>query len=286
VGPHDARRSAEGDRAAGDCTIERLPSRPLDSRPLEVRQREFFMRAATWPDVIRPRGNNDHRRCTRFHQRDWHFIDHFWQGFSDGTGSRAPRDRTDIEIPDVNATERLGVFKDTVPCLHNSCPSAGRRAMQLAWILHLVGDIHQPLHTAARVTPNHPDGDRGGNSLPLAGDHPELHSYWDNIVDTAVPKESGEFGTKNTIAYLDRVIAMMVDEHPRVSVEDRIDRANFDAWALEGFATTKRSLYPLSLQINEEPSDAYRDMAFEIAAEAIALGGYRLADLLNTILTQ
>jgi len=49
------------------CLLDLFPN---DARPLEVRQREFFMRAATWPDVIRPRGDNDSRRCTRFHQRD------------------------------------------------------------------------------------------------------------------------------------------------------------------------------------------------------------------------
>lgn len=257
---------------------------PNDSRPREVQEREFFMRVATWPDVIRPRGSNDPRRCTRFHQREWHFIDHFWQGFSDGTGSRAPRDRTDIEIPEVNATERLRVFEESVPCADGPCVSARRRAMQLGWILHLVGDIHQPLHTAARVTPNHPDGDAGGNSFPLEGEFSQLHSYWDNIVDTAVLREAGEFGDRRNIIYLDRVIEMIVSDHPRANMTDRIKPRDFDAWALEGFETTKTRLYPLSLQINEEPSNIYRDMAFGIASERIALGGYRLADLLNQIL--
>jgi hypothetical protein len=163
-------------------------------------------------------------------------------------------------------------------------PVSRKRAMQLAWMLHLVGDIHQPLHAAARVTPNHPDGDRGGNSFPLAGSHPQLHSYWDDIVDTSVPRKSGETGKKKTIKYLNRVAEMIVADHPVPSLTSRIHPADFEEWANESFEMTKQKLYPLSLQINEEPSDDYRDMAFGIAEESIALGGYRLAELLNALL--
>jgi len=37
-----------------------------------------------------------------------------------------------------------------------------RRAIALAWLFHLVGDIHQPLHTAQLFTVDYPQGDRGG----------------------------------------------------------------------------------------------------------------------------
>jgi hypothetical protein len=36
---------------------------PTDSRPLAVREREFFMRASNWSDIVRP-GMNDTRPCT------------------------------------------------------------------------------------------------------------------------------------------------------------------------------------------------------------------------------
>jgi hypothetical protein len=59
-----------------------------------------------------------------------------------------------------------------------------RRANALRFILHLVGDIHQPLHTIT-------NGDRGGNCLPVTyfaeapleddrhGFSPNLHRVWD-----------------------------------------------------------------------------------------------------------
>jgi S1/P1 Nuclease len=40
-----------------------------------------------------------------------------------------------------------------------------RKAIALAWLFHLVGDIHQPLHTAQLFTTEYPQGDRGGNEI-------------------------------------------------------------------------------------------------------------------------
>ncbi len=41
----------------------------------------------------------------------------------------------------------------------------GRRANALSWLFHLVGDIHQPLHSAQIFTTDYPNGDRGGNAI-------------------------------------------------------------------------------------------------------------------------
>jgi S1/P1 Nuclease len=40
-----------------------------------------------------------------------------------------------------------------------------RKAIALAWLFHLVGDVHQPLHTAQLFTAEYPNGDRGGNEI-------------------------------------------------------------------------------------------------------------------------
>ncbi len=56
-----------------------------------------------------------------------------------------------------------------------------QRARALRYLLHLVGDIHQPLHGATRCTAAHPEGDRGGNDFKVKGEV-NLHSYWDGGV--------------------------------------------------------------------------------------------------------
>jgi hypothetical protein len=37
-----------------------------------------------------------------------------------------------------------------------------QRTIALAWLFHLVGDIHQPLHTAQLFTADYPQGDKAG----------------------------------------------------------------------------------------------------------------------------
>ena len=64
----------------------------------------------------------------------------------------------------------------------------------------------------------------------------------------------------------------------------RLTPVDFEAWSQEGFETTKRVAYPPSLHEKQTPSAANRSSVFVVADEAIALGGYRLADLLNTML--
>ncbi len=249
---------------------------PQDSRPLAERQREFFMLASTWPDIVRPRGDEDTRACTRFHRRDWHFINFFWEGIS-GDANNPPQDREDIETPEVNAVERLKYFRPFTVC---GTPQ-DERATTLAWLLHLVGDIHQPLHTSGRVTsrPLEREGDQGGNLFKLGTSNTSLslHTYWDGIVDRSVQRQQNE----SNAAYLERIARSIMQEHPRSGMLNRLRPGDVDAWAREGFETTKRSVYPRSLQRGQLPSDTYRARAFEISEEAIAIGGYRLADLLN-----
>ncbi|HKS29629.1 MAG TPA: S1/P1 nuclease [Pyrinomonadaceae bacterium] len=267
------------------CLLDRLP--PSDNRPQAERDREFFMIAATWPDIVRP-SEEDTRPCTRFHRRNWHFINYFWEGVSGGTGSSAPEDREDIAVPEVNAVERLKLFRPLVACGTSACGTTPQlRATSLAWILHLVGDIHQPLHTSARVTtrPLEREGDQGGNLFKLGpgNDSLSLHSYWDGIINRVEPRLASE--QNNDLAYFDRMIRAIVQQHPRnQAMINRLRPGDFDEWSLEGLDKTKRLVYPSSLQRGQMPNDTYRLMAFRTSREAMALAGYRLADLLNQML--
>ncbi|HEX8173503.1 MAG TPA: S1/P1 nuclease [Pyrinomonadaceae bacterium] len=258
---------------------------PNDSRPLAEREREFFMLASTWPDIVRP-SDDDTRPCTRFHRRDWHFINYFWEGTSGAVGANAPQNREDIETPEVNAVERLWLFRPLVACGFPSCGTPLQvRATTLGWILHLVGDIHQPLHTSARVTTRQleREGDQGGNLFKLGPNNGSLHSYWDNIVDNSEPRLPAEMN--NDLAYFNRMIRSITQQHPRnQAMINRLKSGDFNAWSLEGFDKTKRLVYPSTLQRGQMPGNTYRLMAFRTSKEAIALGGYRLADLLNQML--
>jgi S1/P1 Nuclease len=64
-----------------------------------------------------------------------------------------------------------------------------RKAIALAWLFHLVGDMHQPLHTAQLFTVDYPQGDRGGNEICVrvtqTGQPMDLHRFWDGVITSS-----------------------------------------------------------------------------------------------------
>jgi len=65
--------------------------------------------------------------------------------------------------------------------LEDASASAAQRAVALCWVLHLGGDIHQPLHSGALISNTlFPNGDRGGNAIPTRNG--SLHSEWDEAL--------------------------------------------------------------------------------------------------------
>src|SRR5262245_3744426 len=63
--------------------------------------------------------------------------------------------------------------------LLNSATPQTNQATSLRYLLHFVGDIHQPLHSTTAVWASRPDGDDGGNGFSLTGNWNNLHSLWD-----------------------------------------------------------------------------------------------------------
>ena len=60
--------------------------------------------------------------------------------------------------------------------------NTAERALYARYVVHLVGDIHQPLHSAALYNESYPKGDLGGNSekvILVNGTTANFHSFWD-----------------------------------------------------------------------------------------------------------
>lgn len=57
------------------------------------------------------------------------------------------------------------------------------RSLFARYLVHLVGDIHQPLHSVSLYNRTFPKGDAGGNLLKiriLNGTSQNFHSFWDS----------------------------------------------------------------------------------------------------------
>lgn len=131
----------------------------------------IFSEAATWADAIRddpryydegrdpalppPPGLIDNRR-----HKHWHYVDR------DAHGQRQKGEL------DRRSEALLRLLQDD--------RDSERAVWALPWLLHLIGDLHQPLHTGQAE-------DEGGNRIeienPFDPRQPfiNLHSYWDNL---------------------------------------------------------------------------------------------------------
>jgi hypothetical protein len=164
-----------------------LLNAPADETPDE-RARTAFATAATWPDMVRSRSNP--MSFTHSHP-DWHYIDIPFDanGFDPST---RPTTRPAATRPTVAATRPMphNAVEALTQCtaeLKDPKVSDSDKAIDICWVAHLVGDIHQPLHAATLYSKDHPDGDKGGNDDIVLRDPPypdsrmNLHLLWDSL---------------------------------------------------------------------------------------------------------
>jgi hypothetical protein len=233
-----------------------------------LRDAMFAALASTWPDIIR--GAEPAARHA-YHRGPWHYINWYWSEGPDG----AVIPSTTLLPDSVNIVVELERQSRIV---RDSAASGAERAVALAWVLHLAGDIAQPLHASARVTPVEPHGDRGGNTVMLE-DRMSLHWYWDRVLTATYPKTPGE----TQEAYVTRVTAAVEARAPRDSLAARIAVTDFDRWATESLAAAQHEVYCCGLIAGTPAPESYLVHAGAVAEPAIALAGYRLASLLTAL---
>src|SRR5262245_49378840 len=161
----------------------------LDTRPADAPEAEWaFMKFATWPDWVRPPRQGDLYKSpaiTRYHRGPWHYVDiPYYLGGYNGPPTR-PATRADgpTSAPYESALTAL-------PLNHHILADAKAktedRAVALAWLEHLTGDLHQPCHAATMYSERFPTGDRGANDQMVQGPNgpQRLHAYWDDLMGT------------------------------------------------------------------------------------------------------
>jgi hypothetical protein len=249
----------------------------FDSRSVSTRQLEQFMIIATWPDMIRDKKFPN--RMAKYHHGPWHYSDIFFREVNGKTELA-----TEFKDDPQNSIERLHFMQGV---LSDRAKSDAEKVIALAWIMHLVGDAHMPLHNVARVTDLEPKGDQGGNLFELTPkgtpreDQKNLHSYWDGIVNIASPRVNDACDQD----YLPPLGQKFMKKYPEAEMQAQVDNLKFEDWRQEGFDNAVKYVYA-GLNRNETPSKKYEKQAYQLSQKEIALAGYRLAKLLNQILGQ
>lgn len=162
-----------------------------------------------------------------------------------------------------------------VPRLKDPNASNELKSYDLVWLLHLVGDVHQPLHATARFDQQQPKGDRGGNTVKLCTKPTscdgKLHTFWDDVLGTSDSYKTAMKKAK----VLDRA-----DAHLATIRDEAL-------WIDESFDAARQTVYAAPVGVGEGPftlDTAYKITARELAEQRVALAGIRLANLLNDAL--
>ena len=243
---------------------------PFGSRSEESRKREFFMMMATWPDIIRDKVFAVREK--KYNNPTWHYSNTFWI-WKDGNAVLV-----EGMAPEGSAMEKVTEFAQLI---RGTAPDS-EKAVAIAWLEHLIGDIHQPLHMSGKTTEKYPKGDKGGNSFfltPLGqkGRSDNLHSFWDQIIGRYLPNND-----QCDADYLDPKAQDIMKLYPYDKLKDKLNNNKFDVWGKESYDIATSFVYK-DLKFYEQPSDKYKKKAFEIAQERMALAGYRMGDLFNEV---
>jgi hypothetical protein len=196
-------------------------------------------------------------------------------------------------------------ISDQLAVLPSADSDPQKRADALRFLIHFVGDLHQPLHAAS-------NNDQGGNCVPVAffdlnpqlrnpqteSYAPNLHGVWDtNILARAKAGKTVD------------EVASDLDQNFRGKIVGwQKGSADVDAWAWESYQLAVKNVYgklpvripveapqPIKscaddnhisariLKLNERIEERYQNMAAPIVKQQVAKAGARLAMLLNQI---
>jgi hypothetical protein len=220
----------------------------------------LMMRASTWPDEIRDSANASHE----FHRPQWHYVT-YEMHFPDSHITTLPDPR---QTP--NVVWAIDYAKQKV---NDQQLGKKERAMYLAWLIHLIGDIHQPLHCGSLYNNSYrgASGDLGGNLFYVIayGKQTNLHSVWDGSLE----------GGSDYIA-ISAQAADLQRSNSRAGVNLALDPR---AWSLESFSVlVKTGRMGGQLRGSDRKNDGvalpdgYTSTMKGVAAQRGSWGGYRL----------
>jgi hypothetical protein len=260
--PQQARAwGGDGHRTVAAIAFKLLPpakAAALDRLLQRSDVQEDFIDAASYPDeVIR---KQDHAG----HFSPWQYVN--WPvDAAEFSSSACTPDCILQELP-----KQIGVLRMS--------SDLQERALALSWVIHLVGDLHQPLHVADR------NGDRGGNLFRVryrnratcsggaSERHPvkvELHSVWDTCI--VVELESGadpsDFGDAL------RGALTTYRGHPAAA-------GDIMAWAKESHDLAVTMAYQ-GLTDGDDLEQAYISRASKTVKDQLIAAGVRLAKVLD-----
>jgi S1/P1 nuclease len=269
-------------RAKTDALIKLNPQ--YDSWVAGVQARKAaqyaFIRASTWSDDIkgpelghteigdeptRPEAGRNIGYYDNLIHQYWHYKD---SGFSTaGTPAK--------ETDPVNTLTQIRLLTQALS------PSSGLpdevRSYGVVWLIHLVGDAHQPLHATARFSHDRRHGDQGGNLvkvIPASGQTIALRAYWDGLLGSHSTPQGA-------------IMDALVDTKLPAAAPTLASESDVEEWFRESEKRTENVVYAGPRHDGTQVCELdrqYETNARLTARAQATLAAVRLANLINAAL--
>ena len=284
----------------------------------ELRAKWFFGQASIWSDLIRNREGYPNSTVINatYHHSGWHYTD--LPVFPDALAGEQMRSKVEMPLlewqPGMAEPEQgfnsIHTLKRVIHELGDPAVAAMDKAVDLCWLFHLVGDMHQPCHCAQLFVPGKLEtGDRGANRVLILGirranpalEADVLHFFWDSLWNDA----------KNGVVDVEqRLFPLKADAGLWERAQVSAHTLEPEAWLSEGHALAVRHVYsPDLLQrlatVSPQPNpgrgkpedvlmvtmstpmmDAYIRDARSLSRQQVVTAGVRLAEVLKRVIAQ
>lgn len=273
----------EHPRFKTDFAPPRSPNDQEAAKPLSPAENERWAigRAGYWPDVARSQPN--------FNRPTWHY--QLGATLTIGEPQNVPKNPGPAPANATLETQELYIAQAVEVCravLRDKTRSKADRAIAICWIVHLVGDAHQPCHAGSLyVTGVFPEGDRGANLIPTK-QLKNLHALWDGLLGSQF--DAGDIRRRCEVIRSD--VSRWTDGGKAAKKENGLspltwlaesaeDGRNhvYTSEVLEPVQAVSRGLTPKVVMT--ELSEGYLKNAGDVARKRAAFAGQRLALILS-----
>lgn len=232
--------------ATGHQVVADIAERHLNARSRAAVQdllgEETMASVSTWMDRVRAQAGYRHTST-------WH-----WVTIADGLSYASSEKNPKGDV--VEATDRM------VATLRSDTASLANKRLALRYLIHLVGDLHQPLHVGNGL-------DKGGNDFQVQwkGRGSNLHRVWDSGIIDHLSK-----GREDLLTKLPPASKRQLRSWQRGTPAD---------WAQECMAF-RPAIYAISA--GDELGNDYAQAHWDTVRGQLHKAGVRLAWLLNRAL--
>jgi hypothetical protein len=234
--------------------------------------------AANWPDVLKTKTLD---ALDALHFTDMPVTKPGWSG---------------VLPPPPTGDDVLFGLKTFLATLQSETSDSFSRAVATSYLIHLTGDIHQPLHCASLFSSAFPTGDLGGNLVPIVygpgatkvAAVDELH-LWVDAGAGLFEKAPADYTTQAGLAYVRKTGQSFASEFPLPAPSE--DIFNYQKWADESHTLAKDAIYVSPPVNNTFPTNTsglvitadFQASVQRLIKQRIAQGGQRLGRVLEAL---